>query len=243
MGLTVRGPEEGQLTLVRTATKLTCVFTVALSPVEAEAAAEPLYVLYRLRVKEASIFFSRTYGLLGRPASLPDAAAAHTDCATGPGSSTTTTSPTFSTSETISLFAELGTVTTDKLSTIRVEYTHVSAEDAARIAQDAIPSKVVCRPFFQSSQARTYDVKCVMIDPPPPGEEERRGVTAEGSPAAGAGKDEEGQPSKPPRPVTPSLTLMAVAVAISVVAAVGISLCVGRGVIPFKRLTTKRSTR
>lgn len=90
-------------------------------------------VLYRLRVKASSIVFSKTYGVLDMTPS---------------GSSNA-----------ISISADRSVAQSGHLSTIRVEYVAVSGAEADAIRTAGV-DKSACRPFFQRSGVRTYDVAC-----------------------------------------------------------------------------------
>ncbi|CCW64912.1 unnamed protein product [Phytomonas sp. EM1] len=130
---------EGVIELSRKDDKLEGNFTVALN-----SSVDPgRYILYRLRVKELTIVFSKTYGLLFRSA----------------GGGANATLNISSHSDSMYIYADLS-LSSGHLSTIRVEYLDVSAAEAASLMQNGI-GRSTCRPYFLNGKESTYDVKCI----------------------------------------------------------------------------------
>lgn len=166
--ISVKGKRDGELEITHYPTKLTCSFCVALTE---ERPKEALFVLYRLRVKESSILFSKTYGLLGHD-------------------KTGTAQP--STWDEITLYAQPAVMEMGKLSTIRVEYVAISEAEATGLITRGEVEKEYCRPFFTRGDTRHYEVKCTFREAPPRSPEKNggrrsRSGRADGSPTSGAG--------------------------------------------------------
>lgn len=138
--ISVKGSKEGELEIAQYPTKLTCSFGVSLVD---EKPNEELHVLYRLRVKESSILFSKTYGLLGHDR---------------------TGHPRPSLKDTITLYAQPAVMTMGKLSTIRVEYVTISEADATGLIERGEVEKEFCRPYFTRGDTRHYEVHCTFFD-------------------------------------------------------------------------------
>ena len=138
--ISVKGSKEGELEIARYPTKLTCSFGVALTD---EKSDEDLYVLYRLRVKESSILFSKTYGLLGHDR------AGH---------------PRPSVKDIVTLYAQPAVMTMGKLSTIRVEYVAIGESVANGLIERGEVEKEFCRPFFTKGDTKHYEVNCTCYD-------------------------------------------------------------------------------
>ncbi|KPA78676.1 hypothetical protein ABB37_06276 [Leptomonas pyrrhocoris] len=138
--ISVKGGKEGELEIAQYPTKLTCSFGVSLT---SEKSNEALHVLYRLRVKESSILFSRTYGLLGHDS------AGH---------------PHPSLNDAITLYAQPAVRTMGKLSTIRVEYVTIDEAEANGLIERGEVEKEFCRPFFTKGDTKHYEVKCTFYD-------------------------------------------------------------------------------
>ncbi|KPI83831.1 hypothetical protein ABL78_7136 [Leptomonas seymouri] len=138
--ISVKGSKEGELEIAQYPTKLTCSFGVSLT---GEKATEGIYVLYRLRVKESSILFSKTYGLLGRDR------AGH---------------PHPSVKDIVTLYAQPVVMTMGKLSTIRVEYVVISEAEADGLMERGEVEKEFCRPFFTKGDTKPYEVSCTFYD-------------------------------------------------------------------------------
>ncbi|CCW69575.1 unnamed protein product [Phytomonas sp. Hart1] len=133
--------KEGVIELHRKGDKLEGSFTVALN-----LSVEPgRYILYRLRVKELSIVFSKTYGLLSRfvggGAHVMPNLSSHRDS--------------------IYIYTDLSLSSSVHLSTIRLEYIEVSAAEAEGLLQSEV-GRSTCRPFFSHGEESIYDVKCVV---------------------------------------------------------------------------------
>ncbi|KAG5481120.1 hypothetical protein LSCM1_06801 [Leishmania martiniquensis] len=142
--ISVKGKQEGELEITHYPTKLTCSFCVFLTE---ERRGEALFVLYRLRVKESSILFSKTYGLLG----YDKAGQAQP-----------------STWDEIALYAQPAVMEMGKLSTIRVEYVTITEAEARGLIERGEVEKEFCRPFFARGDTKHYEVKCTFHDAPPP---------------------------------------------------------------------------
>lgn len=138
--ISVKGSKEGELEIAQYPTKLTCSFGVSLTD---EKSNEDLYVLYRLRVKESSILFSKTYGLLGHDR------AGH---------------PHPSTKDVVTLYAQPAVMTMGKLSTIRVEYVTIGESEANGLIERGEVEKEFCRPFFTKGDTKHYEVTCTFFD-------------------------------------------------------------------------------
>lgn len=138
--ISVKGSKEGELEIAQYPTKLTCSFGVSLTD---EKANENLYVLYRLRVKESSILFSKTYGLLGH------------DRAGRPHPSI---------KDVVTLYAQPAVMTMGKLSTIRVEYVVIGEAEASGLIERGEVEKEFCRPFFTKGDTKHYEVNCTFFD-------------------------------------------------------------------------------
>lgn len=130
MLLSVQGPNEGELVLECSATDLRGSLKVEISP----KVEENCVLLYRLRVKEASLLFSKTYGALAN------------------------TSP-HSRSEEISICAKAAVAESKNIATIRVEFISVRKEDAP---VNAYVEKNDAKPFFEKGGVRHYDIRCVL---------------------------------------------------------------------------------
>ncbi|KAG5507689.1 hypothetical protein JKF63_06638 [Porcisia hertigi] len=142
--ISVKGDVEGELEITHYPTKLTCSFCVSLTE---ERRGDALFVLYRLRVKEASILFSKTYGVLGHD-------------------KTGQAYP--STWDDIALYAQPAVMEMGKLSTIRVEYVVITENEARGLIERGEIEKEFCRPFFARGSTKHYEVRCTFHDAPPP---------------------------------------------------------------------------
>ncbi|AYU78087.1 hypothetical protein, unknown function [Leishmania infantum JPCM5] len=141
--ISVKGKREGELEITHYPTKLTCSFCVSLAE---KRRGEALFLLYRLRVKESSILFSKTYGLLGH-----DKAGQAQP----------------STWDEIALYAQPAVMEMGKLSTIRVEYVTIAEAEARGLIERGEVEKEFCRPFFTRGGTRHYEVKCTFHDASP----------------------------------------------------------------------------
>ncbi|KAG5481765.1 hypothetical protein CUR178_07118 [Leishmania enriettii] len=141
--ISVKGRQEGELEITHYPTKLTCSFCVSLAE---ERRGEELFLLYRLRVKESSILFSKTYGLLG-----------HDKVGQAQPS----------TWDEIALYAQPAVMEMGKLSTIRVEYVTITEAEAKGLIERGEVEKEFCRPFFTRGDTKHYEVKCTFHDAPP----------------------------------------------------------------------------
>ncbi|GET87875.1 hypothetical protein, unknown function [Leishmania tarentolae] len=156
--VSVKGKREGELEITRYPTKLTCSFCVFLTGKRED---EALFVLYRLRVKESSILFSKTYGLLGHD---------------GAGQAQP------STWDEIALYAQPAVMEMGKLSTIRVEYVTIDEAEARGLIERGEMEKEFCRPFFTRGGTKHYEVKCTFRDALP------QAVAETGKEARGTGE-------------------------------------------------------
>jgi hypothetical protein len=138
--ISVKGSKEGELEIAQYPTKLTCSFGVSLTDDKTNG---ELYVLYRLRVKESSILFSKTYGLLGHNR------AGH---------------PHPSVKDIVTLYAQPAVMTMGKLSTIRVEYVTIGEAEANGLIERGEVEKEFCRPFFTKGDTKHYEVSCTFYD-------------------------------------------------------------------------------
>ncbi|KAK7199041.1 hypothetical protein NESM_000872300 [Novymonas esmeraldas] len=169
----VKGRREGELEITQYPTKLTCSFNVALAEEalqqqqQQQQQRDPLYVLYRLRVKESSILFSKTYGLLGRDAASPTPPSAW---------------------DSIVLYAQPAVMEMGRLSTIRVEYIAVGAAEARELLSCGELEKEVCRPFFTRGGTRHYEVKCTFRTASPTSSQKdgKRGRGGAAEPSSGS---------------------------------------------------------
>lgn len=134
--LSVKGSSEGVVDVYCESGKVTGSFTISLTVPKNRKA---VYYLYRLRVREASILFSKTYGFLGADAM---------GC------------PHPSVADTIILYTQPSVLDAGRLSAIRVEYIAVSEEDAAQLLQHAEAAKEVCQPFFSRQSPLHFQVSC-----------------------------------------------------------------------------------
>ncbi|EPY24202.1 hypothetical protein STCU_03266 [Strigomonas culicis] len=134
MLLSVKGPNEGELVLECSPTELRGALRIEVSPKVEEHYA----ILYRLRVKEASLLFSKTYGTLG-------------------------TSAPHNRSEDISLCAKAAVAESKSIATIRVEFVRI-AKSAAPASADVQKSEV--KPLFEKGGVLHYDIKCILKNSP-----------------------------------------------------------------------------
>ncbi|EPY30574.1 hypothetical protein AGDE_09375 [Angomonas deanei] len=126
MLISCKGPVEGELHLSVSTNNAVGSFIVGLNESHKEG-----YILFRLRVRESSMLFSKTYGLLG-------------------GSEK---------QNVISLHSSSDIVDKPNASTIRIEFVHVTNAEAATLLSQPALEREVCRPFFQAPGVLTYDVK------------------------------------------------------------------------------------
>lgn len=141
--ISVKGKREGELEITHYPTKLTCSFCVFLTE---KRRGEALFVLYRLRVKESSILFSKTYGLLGHDKAGQAQPSIWDE---------------------IALYAQPAVMETGKLSTIRVEYVTIAEAEARGLIERGEVEKEFCRPFFARGGTKHYEVKCTFHDASP----------------------------------------------------------------------------
>ncbi|SYZ64797.1 hypothetical_protein (plasmid) [Leishmania braziliensis MHOM/BR/75/M2904] len=185
--ISVKGKREGELEIAHFPTKLTCSFSVSLAEARRD---EALFVLYRLRVKESSILFSKTYGLLGH-----DKAGRAQP----------------STWDEIALYAQPAVMEMGKLSTIRVEYVTISEAEAMGLIERGEVEKEFCRPFFTRGDTKHYEVRCSFHDASPETAVENGSQTYSGGECTGG--------SRVTSAATAVTVLTAVCVAVGVIAA------------------------
>lgn len=131
----VYGPKEGVVSMTTKGGRVWGYFKVSLSG----CGGPGCIVLYRIRVKEPSILFSQTYGILD----MAKEGASKVDS--------------------VFFCADQSVVQSGYLSTIHVEYTALTRADAETVYASNI-HKNTCRPFFSRSGVGAYDVHCVMED-------------------------------------------------------------------------------